>query len=379
MKETVQFHCVSVLSALSVLLILMTLVCSGQANNLEEPEKTVGAGTNLSPHSPIHIKGNGEFTSVNGVVSGSGTQSDPYVIEGWEIDANGGTYCIWIENTSSYFAVRNCTLKNTTATSESPYGCGILLTNLTNGSVDSNNVSACYISLGVGNSEKISITANTISSSSYAVIIRDSTNCTLYGNTIKSNVYGVRLDTSANNTVEKNLVTGNGAWGILLYQTCDTQVMDNNVSDTVLQGIWLCGSNNNTILYNTIINNTGYGVYIEENSTGNQVLYNNFINNNGAGKGVSGKCQAYDDAGNNSWSFSFGTIKGGNYWSNWDGNGWGTQSAYPIDGGAGASDWYPLSGPVSETSTFPIHLLAAITLLFIPRLLPGRRSHHSIA
>jgi hypothetical protein len=39
------------------------------------------------------------------------------------------------------------------------------------------------------------------------------------------------------------------------------------------------------------------------------------------------------------------TTKEGNYWSNWDGNGWGTPYAYPIDGGAGAYDKYPLSQP----------------------------------
>ncbi|MGC9061136.1 MAG: fibronectin type III domain-containing protein, partial [Thermoplasmata archaeon] len=41
------------------------------------------------------------------------------------------------------------------------------------------------------------------------------------------------------------------------------------------------------------------------------------------------------------------TAQEGNRWSNWDGKDWGTANAYPIDGGAGASDWYPLSIPPS--------------------------------
>ncbi|MGC8912352.1 MAG: hypothetical protein ACP5LE_00250 [Thermoplasmata archaeon] len=52
----------------------------------------------------------------------------------------------------------------------------------------------------------------------------------------------------------------------------------------------------------------------------------------GAGKGVSGNCQAYDSVGGNYWYYGTGTAKEGNYWSNWDGSGWGTSSAYPIDG-----------------------------------------------
>ncbi|MEM3396693.1 MAG: NosD domain-containing protein [Thermoplasmata archaeon] len=306
--------------------------------------------TLLSQHSPIHIIGNSDFTSANGVVSGSGTQSDPYVIEGWEIDANGGTYCIWIENTTAYFVIRNCTAKNTTASSEPQYGSGILLMNLTNGVVERNNLTQNYIALGIGNSNNVTMTNNEITSNNYPLILGSAHNCSIYGNTIKNNVYGVFIRESANITVDGNLVTDNGAWGILLYFTCDTDILNNNVSNSWFHGIVLLSSNNNTIFYNTIANNGGYGVNLTENSTGNQIYYNNFFQNHGAGKGVSGKCQAHDDSGNNSWCFAFGSIKGGNYWSNWDGSGWGSANAYPIDGGAGASDWYPLGSPVPECS-----------------------------
>ncbi len=37
---------------------------------------------NLEPHPPILINGNGGFTTENGVTGGSGTASDPYIIEG---------------------------------------------------------------------------------------------------------------------------------------------------------------------------------------------------------------------------------------------------------------------------------------------------------
>src|SRR3990170_2421328 len=45
-------------------------------------------GSGLTTHAPIVIVGNAEFTGANGVTGGSGTPSDPYIIEGWEINAS---------------------------------------------------------------------------------------------------------------------------------------------------------------------------------------------------------------------------------------------------------------------------------------------------
>jgi parallel beta-helix repeat protein len=57
-------------------------------------------------HSPISILGNGDFTAANGVVSGTGTQSDPYVISGWEINVGSAQYGVKIENVSAHFVLR---------------------------------------------------------------------------------------------------------------------------------------------------------------------------------------------------------------------------------------------------------------------------------
>src|SRR2546426_10672179 len=44
----------------------------------------------LSTHPPISIEGDAGFTPANGVTGGTGTPSDPYIIEGWEINAFAG-------------------------------------------------------------------------------------------------------------------------------------------------------------------------------------------------------------------------------------------------------------------------------------------------
>ena len=80
-----------------------------------------------TPHDPIYIHSDEDFTFENGVISGSGTENDPYIIEGWEIDSNYIADAIRITYTSSYFIVRNCLLKNNRH--------GVYLQNLSVGSV----------------------------------------------------------------------------------------------------------------------------------------------------------------------------------------------------------------------------------------------------
>lgn len=61
-----------------------------------------------TPHAPISIKGDENFTEENGVTGGSGTRNDPYIIEGWNITESPA---IAIRYTSSYFVIQHCLLK----------------------------------------------------------------------------------------------------------------------------------------------------------------------------------------------------------------------------------------------------------------------------
>ncbi|MCX7750722.1 MAG: right-handed parallel beta-helix repeat-containing protein, partial [Candidatus Bipolaricaulota bacterium] len=58
---------------------------------------------------PIAILSDAQFTAENGVIGGTGTAADPYLIVGWEIRVPSGTlYGIRIENTTAAFVVRGC-------------------------------------------------------------------------------------------------------------------------------------------------------------------------------------------------------------------------------------------------------------------------------
>ncbi len=75
------------------------------------------------------IDGDGAFTAANGVTQGTGTAADPYVIEGWEIDASTAVG-IDIRNTTAHFLLRNVFVHSASPTT---YYHGIQLTSASNG------------------------------------------------------------------------------------------------------------------------------------------------------------------------------------------------------------------------------------------------------
>ncbi|MEM3396179.1 MAG: NosD domain-containing protein [Thermoplasmata archaeon] len=225
------------------------------------------------------------------------------------------------------------------------------------------------------------ITKNYLEGNYYGIFARDSSYNNITGNTAVGNNYSICIESyweeSGYNNISSNTVWSNYCGIYLLnfwYELYFNRIQYNSIRDNYY-GIYIRNSTFNNISYNDvssnrygicvkdnsylneitfnwICNNTKYGMYFFSGATCNFIWYNNFIGNNGASKGVNGSCQAYDSVGGNYWYDT--TTNEGNYWSNWDGQGNGTSNAYPIDGGAGASDWYPLSSPVSEISSIPI-------------------------
>ena len=99
------------------------------------------------PHTPILIDGDGGFTSANGVRSGTGIATDPYVISDWDIDASTSTFGsgILMRHTTAHFVIRNVYVHSGLKGYDSFYGgcdpaCadGIELQEVTNGIVEQN-------------------------------------------------------------------------------------------------------------------------------------------------------------------------------------------------------------------------------------------------
>ncbi len=185
----------------------------------------LGDGNTLIEHKPIVIGSDYQFTVENGVVSGSGTVDDPYIIEGWKIDAGYNDYGIRIHRTSCYFIIRNVEIS----------GAG---------------KAAIYLSY-VKNGE-----------------IQE---CHLSGNWI-----GISLNFASHNRISGCMIESN-VDGIHFYFSHDNQILQNTITknDTA---IWLDACNDNDIIGNAISNNH-MGVYLDLGSEGNLIYGNAFINN----------------------------------------------------------------------------------------------------
>jgi parallel beta-helix repeat protein len=359
--------------AIAVFFLAILIVSACQITNTTADTKSqnmIVAEVKGTPHAPIHITSNSDFASqasANGW-PGDGSQGNPYIIDGYDIDGQGGTYCIWIENTDVWFVIRNCNLWNATSDASEPWGTGISLKNVTNGTLANNHCSSnsrgillysssnynnitnnncsgnSYYGISLYSSSNYNITNNNCSGNTNGVYLYSSSNYNnITNNNCSGNSHGISLYSSSNNNITNNNCSGNSRYGIYLYSSSYNNITNNNCSYNSYYGILLDSSSNNNITYNNFYHNTQYAINITSSSTGNAIHHNNFWQNNGAGKGVNGNCQAYDSAGGNAWYEN--TAHEGNYWSNWNGLGWGTPDAYPIQGATGAYDMYPLSHP----------------------------------
>jgi parallel beta-helix repeat protein len=327
-------------------------------------------GSQYISHAPISIIGDAGFLGSNastGITRGNGTESDPYIIEGWEIDASASDG-ICVQNTNAYFVVRDCYVHNGGSSH-----IGIFLYNCVNGILINDNCSNNWYGIVLESSSSNTLSNNTCSNNSYdgIYLLGLSHNNTIIGNICWwNNGWGIKLNSSSNNTLANNYCSYNMLDGIRLDSSNGSMILDNNCSNSIGSdgisinfseenmifnnncsnndhGINLYSSNNSMISNNTISNNVQYGVILYSGCSSNSIWNNTFIGNNGTGSIYdSSYVQATDSGTNNRWNSSSGY---GNYWGDWttpDGNSDGiVDNPYVIGGSAASRDEYPLTTP----------------------------------
>jgi len=137
----------------------------------------------------ISINGNAQLNSTYGVTSGSGTASDPYIIENYIIDAFD-YYPLLIQNTDKYVTIRNCYLYT------AQINTGLYVLNCTNLRIENCILHYDYYGIYVRESSGVNITG-----------------CTVYG----ADEYGIYLYRT-NNTVVSDCVLFNNTYGITVSQ-----------------------------------------------------------------------------------------------------------------------------------------------------------------
>jgi len=345
-----------------------------------------------TPHAPIRINSNADFDAAHGVVNwatGNGTQGNPWIIEGWDINGTGYGYCLYIGNTTEHFEIKYCNLHWPTGFFYVQYydNANIYLHNVKNGLIRNNSCWAgkTFWSHGI------------YSESSDLVIVNN--------NILEYNRHGLYLIFSDNHTIDDNTIRFNDNIGIILDHSCNNLVHNNLVSENKDSFEYGTGlgimdwANNNTISNNTITNNglsmddLGYGIYCGGFSCWDNSIINNTIANHDFGiqlyewnntliyhnNFTNNEVQAFDN-GFNFWDNGYPS--GGNYWSDYNGtdnfsgpgqnqtgsDGIGDTPYTNIQGGSGAQDNYPLMEPwgIPGSSPFELSLSLGWNLISLP-------------
>ncbi len=214
--------------ATSILLGVLALAFA-----FEEDHWDKGNTKSYAERAPIEIGGDGNFTAENGVVSGSGTASDPFVIGGWEINASQQTG-VHIMDTTAHFTLRNVFVHG----GGDAYG-GIVLESCSNASIMECRVIRCASGIAAEWCNNLTVSGN------YCI-----------DNTGSGVRVGVLPLLGGITTISNNTVAGNGHYGI----NCEggggqgALIADNYVTDSTLDGIHVHWLHDSVISRNVVIN-----------------------------------------------------------------------------------------------------------------------------
>ncbi|MGY5862472.1 MAG: NosD domain-containing protein [Candidatus Thorarchaeota archaeon] len=318
-----------------VTLALQSLLWSTPALTQNSPLLMVSSSVRApayEPHEPIEIISDLDFTEQGW--PGHGIESDPYVIEDYEI--RGQYSCIFISNTSAYFVISNCFLML-----GGPQGNGpaVLCHNVTHGTVQNCVTVDKNLGMFLMNCSHFVIANNTVVrnfGALFGIYVLNSYSCTVTNNIITDAGSGLRIHASEDCTVDDNVVYGTNR-GIHVTDSGHCLIV-NNTSFRNAYGISLL-ANDSEVVGNVVYGNIECGVSITSGSSSNSVFGNAI--------GWNGVRNAEDDGNSTTWDDNASI---GNSWSDYLGAG-----AYAISGAMGGIDRWPsiLTDSVSPTISHP--------------------------
>ena len=381
----------------------------------ENPLAPVPAKISYTSHAPISINGNAEFNKtnfpLNGVASGNGTASNPYIIEGWDINAST-SIGIRVYNANVHFIIRNCDVhdgsviysgidlvscsnvslisnncsKNENGLSLRLCSNGLLLDNMlrlnfgrgaylnhsSHFIVSNNTCSNSYQGITLDRSDNITIRNNTCRMmNNYGIYLERSNRVKLIGNNCSGNDYGIYVDWSKNCSISFNNCSENGL-GVYLYLSGNSNVTasNNTISENTFYGMYIIFSRdniftnntvalnniygicimfsiNNTFSYNLVAYTTGVGMYLDSFSSYNRIWNNTLINNNGASSVYNTSHIQAYDDGTNNRWNTSGTPHG-------YGNNWSDWRAPDDDWDGIVDNSYNISGSAGAKDYYPL-------------------------
>jgi parallel beta-helix repeat protein len=242
---------------------------SGSQDNypfMEPAEEPLPPIYDLRP--PIYISGDYDFTPQNGVVSGSGTETDPYVIAGWEIDlTNKNTRAgIYIEHTTASFVIRDCYIHDGAITNV--IMSGISLYDVESALVSSVLVERCGSGVHAHVCDLLIVMDSVLTSNLDGVTLYDVTR----GNVANCQILHSQV-----------LPTGGlGGLGIVVHGCHNISVVDCSVEEASYTGVLIGESEEVFVAQNSIRDCGSDAIRVQENSS-HCLIYDNDIADCGCG------------------------------------------------------------------------------------------------
>lgn len=199
----------------------------------------VRPGVSLTPHAPILIASDADFTAAKGVTGGAGTPGDPFVISGWVIEVGGGKG-IDVRKTTKPFVIRDVLVKGSERK-----GVGVVVEGAANATVE--HVTATDLLLGIDTNEVASLVlrANRADRNLFGVRDRRSPDVAILGNAGEGNASrcisrAQASDRETHPRVEDNVCLG-GSGAALELAGLGLEATGNIAEGVNGRGFWLLG------------------------------------------------------------------------------------------------------------------------------------------
>lgn len=273
-----------VIVALSLVLVIPKGIPSHQADNPSVSELGYAA------HDPIYISGNAGFNSTNGVVRGDGTQNNPYVITGWEINASTTNLAgISVMGTDAYFVITDVWIHSGENHAEG---------------IDLWSCSDAVLS------------GNLIEGNWGGIVASECANITVVDNTLIQSDYGVWIEFSEEVEITHNKVMSSNETGISLSHCENASAYWNYVSGCDI-GMSVGGGHSVNITWNNVTGNNQGICASNDMAAGPPVLiYNNNLWGNTEQANYSAQFIVWP-CGRVAWNATYPV--GGNFWSDYEG------------------------------------------------------------
>lgn len=218
-------------------------------------------------HAPIVILGDDDFTPENGVISGDGTNSDPYIIAGWEIDASEGvSYGVKIENATASVVLRGLLIR----------GAGIRLGFVSGATIENCSISNSAVAVEIASSTDVVMRNNSLQALRRGLIISGATREEYRHDIDTTNIlngYPVRYLYGREGETIEEITSSN------LYVVNSRQMMITGNDIIKGDGIFLAFVEDSFVTGNTVYQNRENGIHLYRCS-GNELTANDFVANN---------------------------------------------------------------------------------------------------